>query len=230
MKTIYWIIATIILVIMAVLFMNGCFDKKQVIKKLTNGIQHKDDTTTHWRDLYNTEHATNVSLQEDLQTTRILHKKELSEAATRLNVKDKQIENLNRFVATLQGSFTAPVDTTRRGDTTASTFHIDPFSTFNTFTIGNRETVNYKVRVPIHLTQYWKRPHSFLGIKYGDPVNFIDGYSTNKNVTLDSISNVRILTKPPGRWGAGPFLGFGTTGERFTWAFGLSVHYSLIRW
>jgi hypothetical protein len=230
MKPLHVTILLAVIAVLGILFVTGYFDKKQAVQQLTTGIKRKDDTTTHWRDLYNTEHASNISLQQDLQTTRIIHEKELKEAAVRLNVKDKQIQNLNQFVATLQASFTAPVDTTRRGDTTASTIHVDPFSVFNTFTIGDKQTVNYKITVPIRLTQYWKRPHSFLGIRYGDPVNYIDGYSTNKNVRIDSLSNVRILAKPPGRWGVGPYFGYGTNGTGFTWNAGFSIHYSLIRW
>jgi hypothetical protein len=230
MKPVHKVIIAGIMISIAILFINGYFDGKNKLKELKSGIKNEGDTTTHWHDLYNTEHATNVSLHEDLQTAKVLHEKELSEAATRLGLKDRQIQNLNKFVATLQGSFTATIDTKRRGDTTASTVHIDPFSTFSTFTIGDRETVNYKIRVPIHLTQYWKRPHSFIGVRYGVPINYIDGYSTNKNVTIDSMTNVRILAKVPGRWGAGPYIGLGTTGVGFTWSVGVSVHYSIIRW
>lgn len=226
------IIIPILLIVglIATFFVIGFEQMEKERKQITTGITHAEDTTTHWRDDFNQEHAKNISFQQNLDVVKLLHQDELQKAADLLKVKQKQIENLNRVVATLKGSFTAQVDTTRRGDTTASTIHTDSFSTFTTTTVGDQEAVTYKIRVPIHLTQYWERPHSFLGIKFGDPVHYIDGWSDNTNVTLDSLSNVKILTKPPGRWGAGPVVGFMTTGGRFSWSVGVGIHYSLIRW
>lgn len=198
--------------------------------QIKNEITHFKDTTTHWRDDFNREHAMNISFQQDLAVVKLLHDDELNKASDMLKVKQKQIENLNKVIATIHGSYIVKVDTVRRGDTIYSTVYKDSFSTFQTATIGDQEAVTYNVQVPIHLTQYWKRPHSFLGIKFGDPVHYIDGWSDNKNVTLDSLSNVRILTKPAGRWCAGPVVGLMTTGGRLAWSMGIGITYSLIRW
>jgi hypothetical protein len=199
-------------------------------KEISFDVKNQKDTTTHWRDDFNNEHARNIALQESIQTMKALHGEELSHAAQLLKVKQKQIEGLQKIVATVHGSFTEQVDTTRRGDTTATISHNDEFSTFTTATVDNMESINYKIRVPIVLAPYWQRKHKFCGIRYGKIEHFIDGYSTNPNVTIDSLSDIRIIQKNPGRFGIGPYVGMEFDGSKFRPSVGFSVHYDIVRW
>lgn len=220
----------LIVALVATFVVIGVQEMRKQRQQVFHEVKHENDTTTHWRDKYNTEHANNIALQENLHTAQALHEQALAEVADRLQIRQKQVEGLQKMVATAKGRIVTIVDSSRRGDTTASFIAQDPFTTISGATVGNHEEVAYSVRVPIVLTPYWKRPYKFLGLEFGRIEHYIDGYSTNPSVVLDSLQDIRILSKQPGRWGAGPFVGLMYNGNNFAPVLGLGITYTLIRW
>ncbi len=216
-------------------FLRGYIHFGKVQKEIKHDIVYSNSNTEHWIGEYNREHAKASALEEDRATANALHSKEIHQAALDIGQKDKQIEGLQRLVAKLKGSFTEPVDTTKRGDTTSSFVHTDSFSKFNGVIVNNKETITYDINVPVVLNPYWKRAHHFLGIQYGNIEHYIDGHSDNPNVHLDSLSDIRILQKRPGRFGIGPYLGIPVNENIFkenvfkNVSIGVALTYSLIR-
>lgn len=189
------------------------------------------DTGKRWYDAYQNEHYKVIALEQSGEAFKILHRKELAEAAKTLKIKESQIDGLQKMIASIQGSFTEPVDNTQRGDTTASSFHIDPWSFFRSYTIGDKQTTHYSIKVPIKLVSYTERKHKFLGIPYGKIERFVDVSSENKNVRLDSVTSHRVLVKERRKpWSFGPAFGGGYNGREFSWWLGGSVQYGFIRW
>lgn len=224
--------AAIAAVFIALWMSRGYIHFGEIVSQAKQAVIYKGDTTTHWRDEYNREHAKNKVLQQSFESAQITHKKEIHAAAVLAGVKDKQIEGLMDYVVTLHGQLVGNVDTTQRGDTTSS-FHVsDEFSDIFGFALNDtQQVVNYNMVAPVSWSAYWQRRNVFLGIRYGNIEHFIDGYSTNPNVRLDSISNVQILTRGPGRWGAGIQCGYGTMDSRnFGPYVGIGVTYNFIRW
>lgn len=191
------------------------------------------DTGKRWYDAYENEHVKVKALEQSQAAFNILYKKEKAESAKLLGIKEKQIEGLQMMVATLQGSLNAPVDNTVRGDTTSSAVFVDPWSIFKTFTVGDKQTLNYNIRVPIKFIPYWERKYKFLGVPFGKVEHFIDASTTNKNVRLDSVKAVSVFAKEPQRrWGGGLAggYGYGINTRQFDWWFGVTINYDFIRW
>lgn len=201
----------------------------QQLQLIKHDVVYKEDTASHWRDEYNREHAKNISLVEDRSTAEILHSKEISQAASAVHAKDKQIEGLQRLLTDVKGQFTADIDTVRHGEITKQFNYADSFSKFSGKEVANKEIMQYDIRVPVILNAYWKRPHEIIGIGFGKREHYIDGYSTNPNVHIDSLSNIRILQKEPGRFGIGPYAGIATDGLSIRPSVGIALTFSLIR-
>lgn len=217
------------------IFVSLLFAKGYISIHANNRIIKQDvkvsvDTTSHWIDVYNEEHAKNIALQEDAKTANELHGAEIKKAANDIRVRDKQIEHLQQIVVQYKGGFISQIDTSNiKGDTSGRFDHKDQYSSFSGVVVGSKAAVKYSITIPVELTAYWKRSHTFLGIGYGRIEHYIDGHSANPNAHLDSLQDVRILQKQPSRFGIGPYVGVSLTDNYFKPSVGIALTYSLIR-
>ncbi len=177
-----------------------------------------DSVAQYTYDQYKTEHARKEVIESDLKTVKITEARELDEASQRLQVKERQIEGLQKVVAKVKGSFSTKVIHDTVG--TVIVEYKDSNLTATARVVNDDVQVDYSINVPIHLTQYWKRPW-FLGKK----THYADAYSTNPNAHITNLKSIKI-SKEPGRFGIGPFFGIGYDLKP---TFGISLQYSLIR-
>lgn len=218
MKNTLFTAVTVALLIVCFLAIRSCRINAKDLQQVTaNSKQANDSVFSYWVDRFNTEHASKVVIQGDLNTVKITEGKELDEASQRLQIKDRQIEGMQRAVASVKGKFTTKV--VHDSNLIFVAYRDSNFTETATVT-GDNVAVDYTVKVPIYLTQYWKRPW-FLGKK----VHYVDGYSGNPNAHITNLQSVKI-TKDPGRFGIGPFIGISSDLKP---AIGISLHYSLIR-
>jgi hypothetical protein len=216
---------TIILVLLvglaavACLGIRGCINANKVITQSTaNGKQQSDTVAQHWHDRWKSEHAEKVAIQGTLQAIEITNAAQLDQATARVQIQRRQIEGLQKVVASINGQFNAKV--IRDTDHVYIAYRDSTVTALATLT-GDSVNVEYSVTVPIYLTQYWKRKW-FLGRK----THYVDGYSTNPSAHITNLQSIRINAKEPGRFGVGPFLGVTTEGKI---GVGICVSYSLFR-
>jgi hypothetical protein len=208
-------------VIVAVFAIRGCVTAHKAIDQaMANGAHQSDTVAQHWYDRWKTEHSEKVAIQGTLQAVELTNMAQLDEATKRVQIQRRQIEGLQKVVATVKGRFTTTV--IRDTDRVYIAYQDSTISAMATLT-GDSVNVDYDVTVPIYLTQYWRRKWLF-----GRKTHYVDGYSSNPNAHITNLQSVRINAKEPGRFGVGPYVGVNYD-RGFKPSIGICLTYSLIR-
>ena len=196
-------------------------DKRHQIKEVQKiEKQEQFDSVKYYRDCYHSEHAQKRQLQTNLEAIIAIHGNYVDSVTKRDKIKTKQIQEATHIDASVHGGGeakivhdTIPVYVNNHPTVeVVDSFHYkDSVMAINGQVDKNQVGLNYSATIPIDFDVYWKRPHSFLGIKYGKPVHYIDGYSTAANVHITGLESVYIKPKMPSRlkWfliGAGTIL------------------------
>jgi hypothetical protein len=84
--------------------------------------------------------------------------------------------------------------------------------------------INYSTFDSLIVTTYFKKKW-FLGKKE----TFVDAYSLNPNAHISGLVGLKVATEKPKRFGLGPYIGYGYSGDKWQPSVGLSLQYSLIR-
>lgn len=192
------------ILIVALIFLTGgamivkkCGAQKEK-KQVTQIAQIKKDSTEHYRDLWNTEHAKRLVIQGDAKTLNVFYADKFDSICKRLRIKEKQLKDISEVVAQSKGTFVTPLQsyTVTPTDTptglpigwTGKTFNWqDSFLHETGFIDSSNIYVTYSMNLPITITNYWKR-RWFLGKKR----YYIDGYSDNPNVTIQGLTGIKI--------------------------------------
>jgi hypothetical protein len=197
--------------------------ERTVLKKVS-GILYPEDTVKYWKDMYGQEHVKALQADMNLEEFMALYPDSLSRVSKLLGVKQKQIEELQQIIAESDNHFTAPVKIDSNG-VQRFDFHSD-FTRFSAEILNGKAIVFDTTIVPIETVSYWQRKHVFLGIRYGEVLQYLDVKSDNPNVRLTTAQSIRIKVKKPGRIGIGPYVGIDVMGRA---SIGIGVNYSLIR-
>jgi hypothetical protein len=180
---------------------------------------YANDSVRYYRDRYNSEHAVRLSVEGSLADVKAVYGSKLDSAARRDAVKTKQFEDLIRLDAEYSAHYVARVDTVH--DTLTFT-HDVPYEHEVVVIAGDSAHVSRRDTVPIDIDCYWQRKRLFGKIQH-----FVNAYSLDSSVRIGGVSSVRIISKEPGRWGLGPYVGYGI-GQGLS--IGVSVHYDVLRW
>ena len=192
----YLIIALLACGIVAFFGVRGCMKERKEnksIAKISDIATY--DSTSYYRDLYNTEHATAEVASGDLQAVRIIYARQIDSVCKMARIARKQLIAMENVTANISGQ----VITNVVRDTVHDTINGHGFKRIEQRfdyqdaylqlkgLIDTEIHITYMMEVPISINTYWKR-RWFLGKKHYR----IDGYSTNNNVHLIGLTKIQI--------------------------------------
>lgn len=203
-KTNLLYIIIIILIVFLLISLDKCSKSTKEINNLSYNIKHVNDSTKQWVDKYGIQVATNLNLQGSLKEIKVTNQKDIDNVIKKLEIKEKQIEGLQRTVATSKTSFTTKVDTNHHGDTTQQFTHTQPFVSITEVTIGDSAHIILRDTLPITQVENWSR-NWFLGTK----VHQVQAYSDRKDVTIIGEHSLTIIKEKPKVLSKAAFIGIG---------------------
>lgn len=217
-------------IVIAIIATKRCMDKKVVIKQAAELITPDADTATHWQDDNGQQHAKEVAHIVSLEAALTAKDKEIQRLADKLHLRTAQIKDMLEVMARDSGHVTVRVDTfidSSRKDVAGNPIKVQRFGYKDTWAEIDGQIsegiadIDYSVSVPINVTTYWKR-RWFLGRK----TYYVDGTSSNPNVSITGINKVMIKDRMPGRFGIGPYVGIDISGRP---SFGLAFTWAVVR-
>ncbi len=180
-------------------------------KEIAKIIRIESDSLYYYKDRFNNENAQKEQIQGTIDELRITNKKQIDDLKNRLGVKDRQIQSLNetifyestKIVSPLKFHDTIIIPTTKteKGQVLVGTTFGYKDSCIKVLGLLTKDSVKlwYDSKVTVDFDMYWKRPHKILGIAYGKPVHYIDGYSPNKNVHIVGLNSIYVKPKTPSK-------------------------------
>lgn len=194
-------------------------------KQATAAIQLITDSTAHYRDLYNREHAIRRQIETDAATAQVLFAELLDSVAKSVRTKTKDISGVIAMSTYTADNVTGTArDTVYMERPATQIRYSDKWLWLQGIVVDSLAHLNYQIYDSIIIATYTKRKNIFATKE-----TFIDAYSLNPHARVNTITSFRISAQRPKRWTIGPSAGYGWTGTDFKPFIGLSVQYSLIR-
>ena len=181
------------------------------------------DSTSYYRDLYYTEHATREVVEADLASVHSHYGAQLDSIEKRTGVKGKNIKSVTAVSSAVSGSIKPSVDTLSLDSTVTYRLSYQDGWLKLQGEISRTPTISYLVKDSLIFTTYQKRAGLFRKDTY------LDGYSLNPAVHIAGITAIRIASEKPQRVGIGPYLGYGWNGIKWAPSAGIAIHYSLVK-
>lgn len=218
------IIIIFLLVTVTALSLKSCFHQKKENAILKDVVEIKQDSTSYWKDRFNTEHGEKLSADASLSTLRSVYNQLLDSVSNRLDVKDNSIQSVTAASTSGSGKIVPKLDTIHSPDSTLQyRFRYKDRWLDLDGIVGKDPSISYQFRDSIVFTTYKKK----VGLLKRQ--TYIDGYSLNPNVRVTGITGIRVSNIKERRFGLGPYLGYGWNGAKWSPSAGISIHYSLLK-
>lgn len=212
-----------LLIIITALSLRSCLRKEKENIALQNAVLIKEDSTSFWKDSLGRVHAQKRQLEGNINSLRTLYKAQLDSIARTLKIKENDIQGVTMLKTTGSGSLTPKIDTLTVDSSFQYKFsYSDKWLTLDGI-ISSKPLLRYSYSDSLIITTYSKRLGLFRRQTY------LDAYSLNPNLHIANVTGIKVTPLPSGRFGFGPYFGYGFNGHELGFTFGLSVHYSLIR-
>ncbi|MDR6565478.1 DUF6549 family protein [Chitinophaga ginsengisegetis] len=212
-----------LLIVITGLSLRSCLRKEKENIVLKEAVQIKEDSTSFWKDSLGRIHAQKRLIEADLSSLRTVYRDRIDSITAALQIKSGDLQAALTARTVSQGTVKPIVDTIRQDSVTKYKFHFaDTWLTLDGL-ISSEPSISYRFTDSLVFTTYKKRRNLLRSDVY------VDGYSLNPNVRLQNITGIRVGTVPAGRFGIGPYFGYGFTGNGIGPSVGISFHYSLIR-
>jgi len=224
MQTKQRILIVFLLIVVTALSLKSCFHQQKENAVLKDVVAIKEDSTSYWKDKFNTEHAEKLSADASLSTIQAIYGQLLDSITSRLDAKASDVQAVTAANTVASGTIIPKVDTVSYPDSTKDyRFRYNDRWLDLDGVIGKQSQINYRLTDSIIFTSYRKKT-GFLRKQ-----TYIDGYSLNPNARVTGITGIRVSNTRDHRFGAGPYIGFGWNGSKWSPSAGISVHYSLIK-
>lgn len=200
------------------------YNSRQTESNGKNIVAIINDSTSYFRDLFYTEHATRQVVEADLLSIKAHYSATMDSIKKRTGIKEKDILAVTAVSTATSGKITPVVDTLRSLDSTTGyrlSYQDDWLKLQGE--IGKTPTISYLLKDSLIFTTYQKRIGLFRKATY------LDGYSLNPAVHISGVTAIQISSEKPKRAGIGPYLGYGWNGSQWEPSAGISIHYSLIK-
>lgn len=205
--------AAIVVILFAIIATRSCIKHKEQVATITNiGAQVKD-ATRHYTDTYGTDHGQKDVQQGNIDALRVFYADKIDSLCKRLNIKQKQLQDMADVIAESNGHGETSVRVIRITDTIPGLpagFQGKGFTYTDTGVVISgyiqedstiypdslKAICIYSVSLPISTTIYWRRKHSFLKLfRWGKKKYTVDAFSENRNVTIKSITAIKVEKK-----------------------------------
>lgn len=223
------IITCEIIVLLAIMagfwfFWKGCI-RLTGDKGLSRSVkQQLYDSTAHYRDLYNREHATRMLIEADRASIELLYGRQLDSIAKAIGTPKKNIQAVTGLGTQTAASIVAMVKDTVYLDTNKTTHEIRYSDKWLWMQgkIGTQALINYIIYDSLIITTHSKRKNLFAPKEI-----FIDAYSLNPHTRINSITGFRVATYSPKRLGIGLHVGYGYNGVQWAPNISIGLNYSI---
>ncbi|MEX6689234.1 hypothetical protein QTN47_17120 [Danxiaibacter flavus] len=214
-----------LLILCLVLSLQTCFKKVQQVSDLKDVVNASQDTVKKWKDKAGNEHAQKVLVTADVSLLKAVYQKQIDSITDLLNIKQSQLEAYTGVSLKNSGSIRPKVDTITLVDSSKE-YQISYSDRWLSLSgkLGKDPLINYAFTDSLTVTVYHKRKNLFSRSQ-----TYIDVVSLNPNVTVTGLTGFRIPVKKPGRFGVGPYFGYGYSDGKWQPSAGISIQYSLIR-
>ena len=182
------------------------------------------DTVTHIVDKAGREHGEKPVSEADIATLHEVYGKMLDSVALSIGALKKNIQYLTAVSTYTAGTVAPIVETVYVSGKKALSLHYKDEWISLEGTLTDTPSIDYKVYDSIIATTYSKRTGLFKGKE-----TFINIYSLNPHTRINQITGMRVQHSTPGRFGIGPYVGYGYNGYTWSPSIGISAHYSIIR-
>lgn len=215
---IYRMAIVALLAAVSVLSMRSCASKKQKLDQVQQVVQLQHDTIIRWRDAAGRQHAKTGLQIADVEILKALHRQEMDSLLTILKIKEKQLHTTVFAGTQTTGTITPKIDTVYLdGNPTYSLSYKDAWLSLNgELNAASKLQYSYTDSLVFALT----KTKGYFNI---------NAYSLNPNTRFTGLTSLQIPMPARRRFGIGPYVGYGYTGQRWQPSFGLSFHYSLIQ-
>lgn len=203
-KDIIYCFIIVILIGVIALFIERYSHKVKEVDTISYNIKHAQDSTKQWVNKYGILVASNNNLQGTIKELKITNQKDLDNTIKTLQIKEKQIEGLQKTIATSKISFNERVDTSHRGDTTSSFIHNQPFISVIEHTVHDTAFVQVLDTVPITQVENWSRKWFLWSKTYQ-----VQAFSDRKDVTVIGEHSMMVIKEKPKVLSKAVFIGIG---------------------
>lgn len=219
------IIIVFLLVVVTALSLKSCFRKQKENAILKDVVEIKQDSTSFWKDRYDTEHAGKQVAEANLSSLRVAYGALIDTIQARTGSKGSDLQAVTAASTSGTGKVTPKIDTVYLADSSREyKFRYNDRWLDLDGIIGKESLINYRFSDSIVLTTYRKKT-GFLR-----KATYLDGYSLNPNVRITGLTGVRVSNNKQQRFGIGPYVGYGWNGSSWSPNVGISFHYSFIKW
>ncbi|MEX6691264.1 hypothetical protein QTN47_27390 [Danxiaibacter flavus] len=219
------LIIVALLIIIAVFALQTCFRKEKQVTDLKQVVSAKQDTLKHYKDEAGHEHGQKVLAEADMSLLKVEYQKQIDSVTELLKIKESQLAFYTGFSTESSGSIKPRVDTVFMPDSTRE-FNIDFSDRWMSLNgrIGKSSNINYRITDSLTVTVYSKKKNFLSSL-----TTYIDVFSMNPNVKVTGLTGFKIPVKKPGRFGIGPYFGYGYSDGKWSPSAGVAIQYSLIR-
>jgi hypothetical protein len=197
--------------------------KKQQVIALP--IQNPNDSTSHYRDLYNRDHAEHQQAIADIKTLKAYYPHIIDSVCKSLDIKSNALQSLAAIGMHSDNTVQILIDTVYVDSSHKQALRLKYDDRWITLrgTISDNPEIHYTTYDSLIITSYRKKTGWFKHAVY------VDAYSLNPHSRIDGVTGIKVDQVIDKRFGIGPYIGYGYDGQRFRPSIGLSVNYSLIK-
>lgn len=203
----------------------GCVNLKKGKDAVLNVKTQVNDSTTHYKDFANREHAQRMQVQAELAVADAFYGEIIDSLVKANKIKPKQLETFATVGTVSAGTVEAKVDTIHVDSGKAVRLrYADEWVKITGIASKGKATIDYWIKDSLAVTSYWKRK-GFWGRK----VTYIDAYSLNPKVSISGMQGVKITEERRKPFGISAYVGYGYNGTQFQPSIGLALTYDLIK-
>jgi len=200
------ILALAILLVWAALKLQS---KNEELDTIKYNVSHLQDTVTYWKNKEGIVVAANTNLQGTIAQLQVTHKAFIDSVKKTFEIKDKQIQGIQKINLAGKTSVATKVDTNKKGDTTSTFTYKQPHLQIPGHTIHDSIYITIHDSVEVTVAESWSRT-TFLSPKK----HKIQAVTNRDNVTITGLKNVLIIQEKPKNYkllsgaAAGFFIGW----------------------
>lgn len=215
-----------ILILLGLAALKSLFEPAQVLTNVERITQIRDDSITYWKDQYNREHAEKLMAQGQYAELRVVYGPFMDSILVSLNIQKDAIKSIAAVGLKNSGELTARIDTQYVDSSAYYSFKYKDRWLDMDGTLSDMARIKYTSRDSLIVTGYTKKT-GFLGL--GKKETYIDAYSLNPNSKITGLTGMMVLKERQKRFGLGPFVGIGWSGNGIVPTVGVGLNYSLIK-
>ncbi len=219
----------ITLVLLSIAAIKSVVTKTPVLSNTERIVEIKLDSILFWKDKAGREHARAQVAEANYSSLHAYYGPLIDSVLKTLKITGSKLDYITAISTESKGRVYTRVDTvTKEGIKYLQYSGNDSYLTL-TGNTGPNSFADYTYTDSLITAAYWKRKPFLKGGIWGKKDLRLDAYSLNPNTKIKHVDALKVKGKPPGRFGVGPYLGYGYNGYIWCPSVGVSIQYNLFR-